>query len=227
MNLLIIEDDAELRSALQTLLSQRGYRVEALGSAREGLAALLASEYDLAIVDLALPDGDGLALIRALRRERRGVPVLVVTARDAVDDRVAGLDAGADDYLVKPFEMQELEARARALIRRSRADRARAIRLGPLELTIGEPRVLLDGAPVDLTAREYALLELLAVRAGRVVNKAHIGTRLAGSGEALSDAAIEVAIHRLRRRLEPYDLHVRTVRGFGYLLEAAEPAGDG
>lgn len=226
MNLFIIEDDVELRSALQTLLSQRGYRVEGSGSAREALAALLASEYDLAIVDLALPDGDGLALIRALRRERRGVPILIVTARDAVDDRVAGLDAGADDYLVKPFEMQELEARARALVRRSRADRAKAIRLGPLELTVGEPRVLLDGLPVDLTAREYALLELLALRAGRVVNKTNIATRLAGAGEALSDAAIEVAIHRLRRRLEPYDLHVRTVRGFGYLLETSEQASD-
>jgi two-component system, OmpR family, response regulator len=228
MNLLIIEDDTELRSALQTLLGQRGYRVEAVRTAQEGLAALLAGEYDLAIVDLALPDGDGLSLIRALRRERRGVPVLVVTARDAVDDRVAGLDAGADDYLVKPFEMQELEARARALIRRSRADRSRAIHLGPLELTMGEPRVLLSGTPVDLTAREYALLELLALRAGRVVNKAHIASRLAGAGEALSDTAIEVAVHRLRRRLEPYDLHVRTVRGFGYLLEtSADQAGDG
>jgi len=224
MNLLIIEDDPELRSTLQTLLTQRGYRVESFGGAQQGLGALLAGEYDLAIIDLGLPDGDGVALIRALRRERRGVPVLVVTARDALDDRVAGLDAGADDYLVKPFEMQELEARARALIRRNRADRASAIRLGPLELTIGEPRVLLAGEAVDLTGREYALLELLALRAGRLVNKSQIGTRLAGAGEALSDAAIEVAIHRLRRRLEPYDLHVRTVRGFGYLLETAEAA---
>ena len=223
MNLLIIEDDAELRTGLQTLLTQHGYRVEALAGAREGHAALITGDFDLAIIDLTLPDGDGVALIRALRTERCSVPVLIVTARDAVDDRVAGLHAGADDYLVKPFEMQELEARARALIRRNRADRALGIRFGPLELTIGDPRVLLDGAPVDLTAREYALLELLAVRAGQVVNKSQIATRLARSGEALSDAAIEVAIHRLRRRLEPYELHVRTVRGFGYLLEAAEP----
>ncbi len=219
MNLLIIEDDAELRSALQTLLTQRGYSVEGLRGGREGLASLLAREYDLAIVDLALPDMDGLSLIRALRRERRGLPILVITARDAVDDRVIGLDAGADDYLVKPFEMQELEARARALIRRNRADRSKAIRLGPLELTMGEPRVRLSGVEVDLTAREYALLELLALRAGRVVNKDHIATRLARAGETLSDTAIEVAVHRLRRRLEPYDLNVRTVRGFGYLLE--------
>jgi two-component system OmpR family response regulator len=116
--------------------------------------------------------------------------------------------------------MQELEARARALVRRSRADRAQAIHVGPLELTMGQPRILLSGVPVDLTAREFALLELLAVRAGRVVNKDLIANRLARAGEALSDTAIEVAIHRLRRRLEPYSLHVRTVRGFGYLLEA-------
>ncbi len=219
MNLLIIEDDLELRTALQTLLTQRGYSVEGLRSGREGLSALLTREYDLAIVDLALPEMDGLSLIRTLRRERRGLPILVITARDAVDDRVIGLDAGADDYLVKPFEAQELEARAGALIRRSRADRSKAIRLGPLELTIGEPRVRVSGVSVDLTAREYALLELLALRAGRVVNKDHIASRLARAGETLSDTAIEVAVHRLRRRLEPYDLNVRTVRGFGYLLE--------
>jgi two-component system OmpR family response regulator len=227
MRLLIIEDDTELRSALHTLLSQRGYAVESLESGREGLNALLTQEYDLAIVDLTLPELDGIALIRALRKQQRGVPILIITARDAVDDRVAGLDAGADDYLVKPFEMQELEARARALVRRSRADRAQAIHVGPLELTMGQPRILLSGVPVDLTAREFALLELLAVRAGRVVNKDLIANRLARAGEALSDTAIEVAIHRLRRRLEPYSLHVRTVRGFGYLLETqAEEARD-
>ena len=227
MRLLIIEDDTELRSALHTLLSQRGYAVESLENGREGLNALLTQEYDLAIVDLTLPELDGIALIRALRKQQRGVPILIITARDAVDDRVAGLDAGADDYLVKPFEMQELEARARALVRRNRADRAQAIHVGPLELTMGQPRILLSGVPVDLTAREFALLELLAVRAGRVVNKDLIANRLARAGEALSDTAIEVAIHRLRRRLEPYNLHVRTVRGFGYLLETqAEEARD-
>jgi len=219
MRLLIVEDDAELRTALETLLTQKGYRVEGLGNGREALNVLLSQEYDLAIIDLALPELDGLSLIRQLRKQARGLPILIITARDAVDERVAGLDAGADDYLVKPFEMQELEARARALIRRSRSDRAQAIRLGPLELTVGQPRIHLSGVPLDLTAREFALLELLAVRAGKVVNKDHIASRLARAGEALSDTAIEVAVHRLRRRLEPYNLHVRTVRGFGYLLE--------
>jgi len=220
MRLIIIEDDAALRAALGTLLSQKGYTVDAVANGRDGLNAILTQEYDLAIVDLGLPEMDGLTVIRALRKQQRGLPILIITARDAVEDRVAGLDAGADDYLIKPFEMQELEARARALVRRSRADRAQAIRIGPLELTMGQPRILLSGVPVDLTAREFALLELLAVRAGRVVNKDLIANRLARSGEALSDTAIEVAVHRLRRRLEPYSLHVRTMRGFGYLLEA-------
>jgi DNA-binding response OmpR family regulator len=163
---------------------------------------------------------DGLSLIRTLRRHQRGLPILVLTALDAVDNRVTGLDAGADDYLTKPFVMAELEARARALVRRHRADRAQSIKIGPLELTMGQPRILLSGTPVDLTAREFTLLELLAQRAGRVVKKDQIASSLAPSGEALSDTAIEVAIHRLRRRLEPFDLKVQTIRGFGYLLEA-------
>ena len=138
-----------------------------------------------------------------------------------MDNRVTGLDAGADDYLVKPFVMAEFEARARALVRRHRADRAQSIKIGPLELTMGQPRIMLSRpTPVDLTAREFTLLELLAQRAGRVVKKDQIASSLAPSGEALSDTAIEVAIHRLRRRLEPFDLKVQTIRGFGYLLEA-------
>lgn len=221
MRVLIVEDDTELCSALSTLLSQKGYTVDAVGDGRDGQNLLLSHEYDLGIFDLGLPGIDGLSLIRTLRRQQRGLPILIITARDSVEDRVSGLDAGADDYLVKPFEMPELEARARALVRRNRADRAQGIRIGPLELTMGQPRVMLAGDPVELTAREFALLELLALRAGRVVNKELIASSLARAGETLSDTAIEVAIHRLRRRLEPYAIHIRTVRGFGYLLEAA------
>ena len=220
MRIYIIEDDLELRHSLTTLMRQKGYVVDASDNGRDGLNSLLAQDYDLAIVDLGLPDTDGLTLIRTLRRQQRGLPILVITALDAVEHRVAGLDAGADDYLVKPFEMPELDARVRALVRRSRADRAQAVRIGPLELTMGQPRIMLSGTPVDLTAREFALLELLALRAGRVVNKDLIASSLSRAGEALSDTAIEVAVHRLRRRLEPYELQVRTVRGFGYLLEA-------
>ena len=220
MRIYIIEDDPELRQSLTTLLQQKGYSVDASDNGRDGLNILLTHEYDLAIVDIGLPDTDGLTLIRTLRRQQRGLPILVITALDAVEHRVAGLDSGADDYLVKPFEVAELEARVRALVRRNRADRAQAIRIGPLELTMGQPRIMLSGTAVDLTAREFALLELLALRAGRVVNKDLIASSLSRAGEALSDTAIEVAVHRLRRRLEPYELQVRTVRGFGYLLEA-------
>jgi two-component system OmpR family response regulator len=220
MRTYIVEDDAELRGALVNLLRQKGYHVEASGRGREAQEVLLLNDFDLAIVDIGLPDMDGLTLIRNLRRHQRGLPILVLTALDAVDNRVTGLDAGADDYLVKPFVMAELEARTRALVRRHRADRAQSIKIGPLELTMGQPRILLSGTPVDLTAREFTLLELLAQRAGRVVKKDQIASSLAPSGEALSDTAIEVAIHRLRRRLEPFDLKVQTIRGFGYLLEA-------
>src|SRR5580692_11372708 len=194
MRTYIVEDDAELRGALVNLLRQKGYHVEASGRGREAQEVLLLNDFDLAIVVIGLPDMDGLSLIRTLRRHQRGLPILVLTALDAVDNRVTGLDAGADDYLAKPFVMAELEARARALVRRHRADRAQSIKI--------------------------ALLELLAQRAGRVVKKDQIASSLAPSGEALSDTAIEVAIHRLRRRLEPFDLKVQTIRGFGYLLEA-------
>ena len=220
MRTYIVEDDAELRGALSNLLRQKGFHVESTGRGREAQEVLLLNDFDLAIVDIGLPDIDGLTLIRTLRRHQRGLPILVLTALDAVDNRVTGLDAGADDYLVKPFVMAELEARARALVRRHRADRAQSIKIGPLELTMGQPRILLNGTPVDLTAREFTLLELLAQRAGRVVKKDQIASSLAPSGEALSDTAIEVAVHRLRRRLEPFDLKVQTIRGFGYLLEA-------
>jgi DNA-binding response OmpR family regulator len=147
------------------------------------------------------------------------LPILVVTARDALEDRVSGLNAGADDYLVKPFELQELEARVRALLRRQHADRNAQIRIGALVLTPGQPRVLLGGVSVDLPASEFALLEALAIRAGRVVRREDLADRLGRGGEPPSDTAIDLCVHRLRRRLSPLGMKVRTLRGFGYLLE--------
>jgi two-component system OmpR family response regulator len=219
MRLLIVEDDRQLREALTDLLRQSGFEVDAFAAGDQAFNALLSRDYDLAIVDLGLPGMDGLALVRSLRRQLRGLPILVVTARDALEDRVSGLDAGADDYLVKPFELQELEARVRALLRRQRADRNAQIRIGALVLTPGEPRVSLGGVAVDLPASEFALLEALAVRAGRVVRREDLADRLARGTEPPSDTAIEVCVHRLRRRLSPLGLTVRTLRGFGYLLE--------
>jgi two-component system OmpR family response regulator len=219
MRLLIVEDDRQLREALTDLLRQSGFEVDAFADGGQAFNALLSRDYDLAIVDLGLPGMDGLALVRSLRRQLRGLPILVVTARDALEDRVSGLDAGADDYLVKPFDLQELEARVRALLRRHRADRNAQIRIGALVLTPGEPRVMLGGCAVDLPASEFALLEALATRAGRVVRRDDLADRLARGTEPPSDTAIEVCVHRLRRRLSPLGLKVRTLRGFGYLLE--------
>src|SRR6476646_2495497 len=150
MRLLIVEDDRELREGLCALLRQAGYEVDSHADGRDAFNSLLSSEYDLAIVDLMLPGMNGLALVRNLRRQLVGLPILIITARDALEDRVSGLDAGADDYLVKPFEMPELEARVRALLRRQRADRYEEIRVGPLVMVPGQPRVSLGGTNVDL-----------------------------------------------------------------------------
>jgi two-component system, OmpR family, response regulator len=193
--------------------------VDVHSDGRAALNALLASDYDMAIVDLMLPGMNGIALVRNLRRQNRGLPILVITARDALEDRVGGLDAGADDYLVKPFEMPELEARVRALLRRQRADREAEIRVGTLIMVPGQPRVSLGGTNVDLPASELSLLETLATRLGKVVSKQTIAERLSRGGNPPSDTAIEVCVHRLRRRLGPFGLKVRTLRGFGYLLE--------
>jgi DNA-binding response OmpR family regulator len=220
MRLLIVEDDRELREALTALLQQSGYEVDAHADGRDAFNSLLAHQYDLAIVDLMLPGMNGLALVRSLRRQLCGLPILVVTARDALEDRVSGLDAGADDYLVKPFEMPELEARVRALLRRHRADRDAEIRIGALVLVPGQPRVTLGDTSVDLPASEMALLETLATRVGRVVSKQAIADRLSRGGNPPSDTAIEICVHRLRRRLGPFGLKVRTLRGFGYMLES-------
>jgi two-component system OmpR family response regulator len=221
MRLLIVEDDRQLREALTDLLRQAGFEVDAFAAGDQAFNAFLSRDYDLGIVDLGLPGMDGLALVRGLRRQLRGLPILVVTAHDALEDCVSGLDAGADDYLVKPFELRELEARVRALLRRHRADRNAQIRIGALVLTPGEPRVMLGGVAVDLPASEFALLEVLATRAGRVVRRQDLADRLGRGTEPPSDTAIEVCVHRLRRRLGPHGLKVRTLRGFGYLLETA------
>jgi DNA-binding response OmpR family regulator len=220
MRLLIVEDDPELRMALAALLRQSGYVTDAYADGEMAFAAVLAKEYDLAIIDLMLPGMGGLMLVRSLRRRRYRWPILIVTGRGALDDRIAGLDAGADDYLSKPFEMAELEARVRALLRRQNARLNTRLRVGPLIVIPGQPQVMLGGIAVTLPAGESVVLEALVARVGRVVSKASIADQSRQRGEAPSASAIEIRVHRLRRRLGPFGIRVRTLRGFGYLLEA-------
>lgn len=217
---LIVADEPEFREALTHLLSSAGYRVMACHAAPAAGDLCRQHKIDLAIVEWRLPGVTGLELITQLRHWRRHLPIIIVTARGSLQDRVTGLDFGADGYLVKPFAMAELQARVRALLRSRAARGDSAIKVGPLSFVPGDPRVQLDDRPVDLPGSELILLETLATRVGSVVSKESIGNRLCKGYEPVSDTAIEICVHRLRRRLAPFGLRIRTIRGYGYLLES-------
>jgi two-component system OmpR family response regulator len=219
MLLLLLEDDQALREGLADVLRQDGYEVETSADGRRALALLNERAFDLAIVDLGVPVIDGLEVVRLLRQRQNGLPVLIITARDSLSDRIAGLDSGADDYLIKPFETPELEARIRALLRRHRAGREAEIHIGPLAFTPGHPQIKVGDSLMELPAGELVLLELLANHPGRSVSKEKIAARFARGGEPPSNTAIEVSMHRLRRKLIPFGLRIRALRGFGYVLE--------
>ena len=178
--------------------------------------------YDLAILDLGLPKLDGTEVLRRLRQRGGRTPVLILTARDAVEDRVQGLDLGADDYLTKPFNLVELEARVRALIRRGQLGSNAALNCGQLVFDPSGRRAACGDVPLELSSRELGVLEVLMLRQGKVVNKEQIMEALCNWDEDLGDNAIEVYIHRLRKKLESSGTHIRTIRGLGYLLEADE-----
>jgi two-component system OmpR family response regulator len=219
MRILIAEDDPVLADGLTQSLRQADYAIDHVADGQQADLALAAQNYDLVILDLGLPRLDGFEVLKRLRRRGSTTPVLVLTARDSLDDRVQGLDLGADDYLTKPFDLPELEARVRALIRRGQSGGAAELTHGPLTLDTAGRRALLGGEPLDLSSRELGVLEVLMLRTGRVVNKDQLAEQLFGWDEEVGSNAIEVYMHRLRRKLEPAGIKIRTIRGLGYLLE--------
>jgi len=216
MRILVVEDDSLLGDGIQAGLRQAGYSADWVRDGAAADTALAVEEYAAVVLDLGLPRVSGLELLRKLRAAGNPVPVLILTARDAVPDRVAGLDAGADDYMVKPFDLDELAARLRALVRRSHGQTAAVLNVGDLELDPAAHTARFKGQPVELSAREFAVLQALALNAGRVLSRERLEQSLYGWGEEVESNAIEVHIHHLRRKLAP-DL-IRTVRGVGYTM---------
>ena len=216
MRLLLVEDDAMIGTAAQQGLRQEGHAVDWVRDGREAEGAAAHGVYDLVLLDLGLPRKDGLAVLRAMRARGNPVPVVIITARDAVSDRVAGLDAGADDYLVKPFDLDELAARVRAVLRRHSGRAEAILRAGDLEIDTASRQVRWKGRDVALSAREYALLEALADRPGAFLTRAQLEERLYGWEEEIASNAVEVHVHALRRKLDPSI--IRNVRGMGYSL---------
>jgi two-component system, OmpR family, response regulator len=219
MRVLLVEDDAMIGAAAQEGLRQEGHAVDWVRDGREAEASAGSAPYDVMLLDLGLPRRDGLSVLRALRAKGNAIPVVIITARDAVSDRVAGLDAGADDYLVKPFDLDELAARVRAVARRHAGHAAARIRIGDLEIDTATRRVRWKGREVGLSAREYAVLEALAQRPGALLSRAQLEDRLYGWDEEIASNAVEVHVHALRRKLDA--ALIKTVRGMGYMIEAA------
>lgn len=224
MRLLLVEDDVMVASGIKLGLSDAGYAVDWVGSAERALEAADAESFDVAVVDIGLPHMDGLALTRALRKAGQTMPVLILTARDALQDRVQGLDMGADDYMVKPFELPELLARLRALLRRSQAATTSVLSFGPLELDTAQHLACIRAqgqaaAPLELGPREWSVIEYLLLQAPKPANKDKLLQTLTGWDKEITPNAVEVYISRLRAKLEPHGVALRSIRGFGYRLE--------
>ena len=216
MKILLVEDDRLLGDGIRAGLQQAGFAVDWAQDGRAAELALSGEAYDAVVLDLGLPRLSGMEVLARTRAVRNPVPVLILTARDTVPDRIAGLDAGADDYLVKPFDLGELQARLRALIRRGQRQAEPLLAHGALRLDPAGRSVSWEGKPVELSAREYAVLHALLLNAGRVLSKTQLEEKLDGLGEEIESNAVEVFVHHLRRKLAP-EL-IRTVRGVGYLI---------
>jgi two-component system OmpR family response regulator len=220
MRMLVVEDDAAIANAVCASLEGAGHVVDHLANGKAAITALQEHAFALVVLDLGLPGEEGGQVLRRLRAAHDGVPVLVITAREDVDLRVRILDLGADDYLVKPFSLAEFDARVRALLRRQSNQGVPILQLGQLSIDLAGRRVMIGDQPLDLTAREFALLEVLASRQNRVTPREHVIEALCTWNDALTDNGLDIAVHRLRRKLEDTGVRLRTVRGLGYLLEA-------
>ncbi|MBN8894561.1 MAG: response regulator transcription factor [Rhodanobacter sp.] len=225
MRILLVEDDPSIAEGIRASLRQGGHAVDHVADGSQADAALRDHGYDLLVLDLGLPGLDGSEVLQRLRRRGKGLPVLVVTARDGLAERIRVLDLGADDYLVKPFALSEFEARVRALLRRASSQGKPELQLGRLRLDLPGHRAWVDRRPLELTAREFGLLEALALRADRVTSRAQLIEALCDWDQELTDNGLDIAIHRLRRKLDGSGTGVRTIRGLGYLLEELADAG--
>jgi DNA-binding response OmpR family regulator len=228
MRLLLLEDNEELTALLAEQLAPRGFSADVARTGREGLEMLKLVSYAAVVLDLGLPDMDGMAVLRELRRREPTLPVLILTGRGQVSDRVAGLESGADDYLVKPFAHEEVIARLNVLLRRQGQAAGERLELGNLAFDTRYRQVEVAGAPQVLSAQELNLLEILMRRSGRVVPKRHLDDQLFGFSADVGPNAVEVAVYRLRKRLEAAraSVAIHTIRGVGYMLAqaAADPA---
>jgi two-component system OmpR family response regulator len=219
MRILVVEDDSILADGIVKALNQGGYTVEHTANGQAADALIGGTEYDTVVLDLGLPELDGLEILRRLRARKNSCPVLILTARDTLEDRIAGLDLGADDYLIKPFKLPELEARIRALIRRRYYTNQTELVVGPLRFDVNNRQVYLNGELSTLSIREMDVLEVLLKNMGQIVNKNIFIDHLCGWKDPVTPNAIEVYISRLRKKLEPEGFQLRTIRGLGYLLE--------
>jgi two-component system, OmpR family, response regulator QseB len=216
MRVLLVEDDRMIAQGLQTALRQDGYAVDWMADGRSAEAALRNARFDLVLLDLGLPERDGLSVLRELRRRGDATPVIILTARDDTRDRIDGLDAGADDYIVKPFDLDEVAARMRSVLRRANGRADPTIRVGDISLNAATHAVERAGVAVQLSAHEYAVLEALLQRPGAILSRTQLEDRLYGWDAPVESNAIEVYIHSLRRKLGSDS--IRTLRGVGYFV---------
>jgi len=222
VRILLVEDDAVLADSTARALRSQGWVVDCTARGEPVPISLREDRYDLLILDIGLAGIDGFETLRRVRAQGTAIPVLVLTARDGVEDRVRGLEGGADDYLVKPFALSELIARARALVRRSQARFSNELRMAALRMDLDARRAFISEEPLSLSAREWEVLSFMLARVGKVIAKEQIVSASNGWDHSTTDNAVEVCISRLRAKIEPAGINVRTVRGFGYLLEEQE-----